>query len=131
MADGDPLVLVVDDRADAREYVDDLLTPEGYEVIQAASGEEALQLIARHPVRLVITDLEMPGVDGMELLDRVRDQHRDLPVIIFTGHGRLAIGLRAIAHGAFYFLDKPVPPDKLLALAEKALALRAERLAAS
>ena len=131
MEAGAPLVLVVDDRADARDYVNDLLTPEGYAVLLASGGEEALELIARHPVRLVITDLEMPGVDGMELLDRVRTEHHDLPVIIFTGHGRLAIGLRAIAHGAFYFLDKPVPAEKLLALVEKALALREERVGAS
>jgi DNA-binding NtrC family response regulator len=116
-----PLVLVVDDRASERDVVRDLLEMEGYRVQVASHGAEALDLVEDLPIRLVITDLNMPGVGGMEVLDRLRAKHREVPVIMFTGDGSLPVGMKAMAHGAFYFLEKPVRGDQLLALVERAL----------
>jgi DNA-binding NtrC family response regulator len=117
----EPLVLVVDDSASEREVMRDLLGMEGYEVRVASHGAEALKMVEDLPVRLVITDLHMPGVGGMEVLDRLRARDRDLPVIMFTGDGSLPVGMKAMARGAFYFLEKPVRGEHLLPLVERAI----------
>lgn len=115
------LILVVDDNASERDYLRDLFEMEGFAVEVARHGGEAFELIDRVPVRTVVTDLNMPGVDGMAVLDRLHVAHPELPVIILTGQGSLPVGMKAMAHGAFYFLEKPVKGDHLLALVRRAL----------
>lgn len=118
---GGELILVVDDRASERDYLRDLFEMEGFQVEIARHGGEALELIETLPVRTVVTDLNMPGVDGMAVLDRLHADHPELPVILLTGHGSLPVGMKAMAHGAFYFLEKPAKGDHLLALVRRAL----------
>jgi DNA-binding NtrC family response regulator len=114
-------ILVVDDRLDSREFVRDILAERGHSAILAADGEEALRIISQRPVRLVVTDVHMPGIGGMELLDRLRVESPGTLVIMFTGDCRLPLGIRALSHGAFYFLEKPIRSEELLALVDKAL----------
>jgi DNA-binding NtrC family response regulator len=106
-------VLLVDDEEVFRETLGKLLRRRGLAVATAASGEEALSHLAAHPCRVVVLDLRMPGIGGMETLRRL-DGIRPTPrVIILTGHGTVASGLEAIQELAFDFLLKPVAPEQL------------------
>src|SRR5689334_13678242 len=83
-------VLVVDDEASARSGLEKLLRQDGYSVASADGGEAALALASEHPPDLVITDLKMPGMDGLELLRRLRENDKDLPVLVATAFGEVA-----------------------------------------
>ncbi len=127
------VVLVVDDDGDIRLALEMLLQYEGFEVWTAKDGEEAVQRLAREraagrsPV-LVLTDLKMPRLDGIELLERVRGQPDPPPVVLISGHGDVPVAVDAIKRGAANFLEKPLDENRVLvtlrtALRERALAV--------
>lgn len=120
-------ILVVDDEPGVADVLSILLTRARYQVETAWSGEQALDLFDRQPPDLVITDLTMPGIDGIELLRRVRqravDLHREIPVIVLTAYGTVQNAVSAMKEGAFHFVSKPFQKDELLSLVEKALKL--------
>jgi two-component system, NtrC family, response regulator HydG len=107
-------VLVVDDEPAARSALRDLLKPQGYEVEVAADGAAALEKIGEHPPDLVVTDLDMPNMGGMELIAALRERDLKLPVIVVTSAAELRSAVAAMQAGAFDYIAKPVDFDELL-----------------
>jgi two-component system response regulator AtoC len=121
-------VLLVDDEVSLRKVLASALRREGYEVVSARDGEEALQLLdasetpeTGEPFDLVVTDLKMPKIDGMELLRRVRARTKDLPVVMLTAHGTVDLAVQALKQGAFDFVTKPYERDEFLRIIKKAI----------
>jgi two-component system, NtrC family, nitrogen regulation response regulator NtrX len=116
-------VLVVDDEADIRDLVAGILSDEGYAVRTANDSESALAAIRARKPALLILDIWMAGggMDGLELLDLVKDLDGDLPVIMISGHGNIETAVSAIKRGAYEFLEKPFKSDRLLLVVERAL----------
>ena len=122
-------VLVVDDEASARSGLEKLLNQAGYDVDTAADGAKALASAAERPPDVVITDLKMPVMDGMQLLAKLREHDRDLPVLVATAFGDITAAVAAMRAGAADFLTKPIDFDVLSIAIERALercALRVE-----
>src|ERR1700761_8797181 len=116
-------ILVVDDEADIRDLVAGILTDEGYAVRVAANSEEALGGITARKPSLLVLDIWMAGggMDGLEMLDMVKELDADLPVIMISGHGNIETAVSAIKRGAYEFLEKPFKSDRLLLVVERAL----------
>ena len=116
-------VLVVDDEADIRDLVAGILTDEDYAVRTANDSESALREIRARKPALLILDIWMAGggMDGLALLDLVKELDADLPVIIISGHGNIETAVSAIKRGAYEFLEKPFKSDRLLMVVERAL----------
>src|SRR5260221_3725420 len=116
-------VLVVDDEADIRELVAGILADEGYAVRTANDSESALAAVRARKPALLILDIWMAGggMDGLELLDLVKDLDADLPVIMISGHGNIETAVSSIKRGAYEFLEKPFKSDRLLLVVERAL----------
>src|SRR5574341_106123 len=117
----DSRILVVDDDAASRKGLRDLMATWGYDVSAAAEGQEALERAAERCPAVVITDLVMPGLDGMELLARLKRDSPTTAVIILTGQGTIETAVQAMKDGAYDYLTKPVDPTRLQVLLEKAL----------
>ncbi len=117
-------VLIADDEKNIRSGLGRALEMDGYHVFLAADGQEALELIEREEVDLVIADLKMPRLSGEELLRRVVQNYPTVPVIILTGHGTIETAVQAMRDGAYDFLTKPVSLDRLSLLARRALSTR-------
>ncbi len=123
-------VLVVDDDGDIRLALEMSLSYEGFEVWTAKDGEEALQRLAheraagRSPA-IVLTDLKMPRVDGLELLDRVRALSDPPPVVLISGHGDVPVAVEAIKRGAANFLEKPLDENRVIVTLRAAIRERA------
>ena len=114
-------ILVVDDEAGIRQSLRGVLADEGYRVIEAEDGRNALQLIGTERPGLVILDIWMPEMDGIELLRRIRDSHPGTPVIVISGHGNIETAVTATKLGAFDFIEKPFSLDGLLVVVDRAL----------
>lgn len=114
-------VLIVDDEPNARSGLEKLLRQEDYAVDAAADGVSALQIAAEHPPDVVVTDLKMPKMDGMELLQKLRAMYQDVPVIVVTAFGEVATAVQAMRLGADDFLTKPVDFDALILSIERSI----------
>jgi UDP-3-O-[3-hydroxymyristoyl] N-acetylglucosamine deacetylase len=114
-------ILVVDDEEKIRDTLRAVLADEGFEVLEAADGRRALELLERTTPRLAIVDIWMPEVDGIELVERMRAQAPGVPIIVISGHGTIETAVRVIRLGAFDFLEKPFPLDALLQVVGRAL----------
>ncbi len=114
-------ILVVDDDAAFRTAMKMLLEREGYDVIDAANGEEALTRCRRESVDLVITDLSMPKQDGMQLVNDLKTLSKTTPVIVITAFGEWDTYAEAIGKGVIAYLDKPVKKDEVLQLVRSTL----------
>lgn len=118
-------ILVVDDEEGVREFLAEALDDDGHDTSMAANGEEALSCIDRQGFDLLLTDLKMPGMDGLELLRRAREIQPDLEVVVLTAHGSIDAAVEAMRLGAFDFLQKPIgSPAELRLLASRALERR-------
>jgi DNA-binding NtrC family response regulator len=116
-------VLVVDDvPAMAGQYAYDLRRVGHYDTIVARSGEEALDVLGREPIDCVVLDLEMPGVDGFEVLRRLQQRGIDTPVIVYTGTGSYDRCIQAVRLGAYGFIDKTEPVERVVQEIENAVA---------
>ena len=120
-------VLIVDDEPSTRSGLSRLLAAEGYSVESAESGAAALELVAARPPDVVVTDLKMPGMDGLQLLAKLHEQSRELPVIVATALADLGSAVTAMRAGADDFIAKPVELDQLTLVIERALERRAVR----
>jgi excisionase family DNA binding protein len=118
---GPSRILVVDDEASIRELLAKTLTLAEYEVDVAADGRAALERLRLMPYDLLITDLKMPGVDGLTVIREARRYRPDLPVIIITGYSTEASAIEAINLGVAGYLTKPFRVPRVLAAAAKAL----------
>ncbi len=114
-------VLVVDDENSVRDSLRMILEYERYEVLVAENGEQALKTIQGSTVDVVLLDVKMAGMDGIEVLQRVREKRPELPVIMISGHGTIETAVEATKLGAFDFLPKPLDRDKLLVTIRNAL----------
>ncbi|MEE9187181.1 MAG: response regulator, partial [Bacteroidota bacterium] len=107
-------ILVVDDEKIIRESLSFILEKEGYEVSEASNGVEALKQLKQKPVDIVLTDLEMPEMKGIELLERVTQQFPETFVMIITAYGSLETAIAALHNGAYDYILKPVEFDDVL-----------------
>ncbi len=117
-------ILVVDDEKNIREGLGEAFRMEGYEVLTAADGLEAKNLLDEKYIDLVISDLRMPKLDGKELLQYIKRQWENIPVIIITAHGDITEAVQAMQLGALEFITKPLDLEHLLKLTKKALEFR-------
>jgi DNA-binding NtrC family response regulator len=128
-------ILVVDDEKSQREILEMILSAEGYDVSTAASGEAALKIARERRFDLVLTDLKMTGIDGIELLQKLLAYDSSIIVILLTAHGSIDSAKEALRRGAFDYLEKPYDREKLLATISRALtrldALDSEIISAS
>ncbi|MCB2077686.1 MAG: sigma-54-dependent Fis family transcriptional regulator [Novosphingobium sp.] len=115
-------ILIVDDERDIRELVAGVLSDEGYECRTAGDSEAALRAIDERRPSLVLLDVWLHGsrMDGLEVLDAIKEREPELPVIIFSGHGNIDTAVAAISRGAVDFIEKPFESEKLLHLVAKA-----------
>ncbi|MEN5081839.1 sigma-54 dependent transcriptional regulator [Bosea sp. TWI1241] len=116
-------ILVVDDETDIRELVAGLLEDEGYRTRKAASADEALAAIAARRPNLVFLDIWLQGsrLDGLQVLELIKESHPDLAVVMISGHGNIETAVSAIKNGAYDFIEKPFKADRLVLVAERAL----------
>ena len=122
-------VLVVDDEASARNGLQKLLAQEGYDAIAAEDGPSALEVVAEKAPDVIVTDLKMPGMDGMELLAKLKEQNPQIPVLVATAFGDVTTAVKAMRAGAEDYVTKPIDFDALLVIIERAMErheLRAE-----
>jgi len=115
-------ILLVDDDASARELLRNVLEPEGYLLIEAVDGQEALQMIEKHPVDLLITDRSMPGMGGLDLLRALKEAKKNIPSLMISAYGEEKMWGDAIGLGARDYLLKPFKTDDVLNLVKKILA---------
>jgi DNA-binding NtrC family response regulator len=108
-----PHVLVVDDNELYRSAVERMLSRAGYAVTTARDGSDAMSALSAQPVDLVLCDVKMPGISGLELVRQVRDANPDLPCIVITGYGGGDASLEALQAGAYWYLDKGADPKGL------------------
>ena len=128
MADGGVVVAVIDDDDAVRDSLGALLEAEGYDVDTYASGPAFLEALPDALPACALVDVRMPEMDGLELQRRLADAAPALPVIIITGHGDIAMAVRAIKAGAVDFVEKPFPDRAILDGIAQALASREEAL---
>jgi DNA-binding NtrC family response regulator len=115
-------ILVVDDEDIVRTSCSRTLVPEGYEVRLAKNGVEGLQMAAGERFDLVLTDLKMPDMDGIEVLRIIKEKWPETVVIIVTGYQTVDTAVKAIKLGANNYIEKPFTPDALLSAVTEALA---------
>ncbi len=116
-----PTILVVDDDPGQRQLLAGYLRQQGYTVLLAASGEEALTSLAAHTVGMMISDVRMPGMSGLQLLRRAREAHATLPILLVTGYADIRNAVEAMRDGALNYLEKPIDFDELQALVRETL----------
>src|SRR5579875_1276405 len=116
-------ILIVDDEADIRDLVAGILDDEGFTTRTARDSDSALGEIASRRPNLVFLDIWLQGskLDGLQLLEQVKKDHPDLPVVMISGHGNIETAVAAIKRGAYDFIEKPFKSDRLLLVAERAL----------
>jgi two-component system, NtrC family, nitrogen regulation response regulator NtrX len=117
-------ILVVDDEAGVRASLDGVLSDEGYSVHAVESGEQALAALEQRRFDLVLLDVWLPGMDGLEVLGRIRDTDGDLPVVVISGHGTIETAVKAVRLGARDFVEKPLSLEKTLLAVKNALRQR-------
>ncbi len=106
-------VLLVDDEEEFVETLAERMRNRGMEVATSHSGGEALELIDDNPYDVVVLDLKMPGMDGIEALERIKSRKPDIQVVLLTGHATVAKSVEAMKRGALEFLEKPIDLSKL------------------
>jgi two-component system nitrogen regulation response regulator NtrX len=116
-----PRILVIDDEAAIRESLRMILEYEEYGFVGASSGQEGLALVQRDRPDLVLLDIKMPGMDGMEVLRKLRGLDDTLPVVMISGHGTTSTAVDAIKSGAVDFLDKPLSSERVIVTLQNAL----------
>ncbi len=113
-------IAIVDDEQDMRQSISQWLALSGYDTETFASAEEALKVLGPDYPGIVISDIRMPGMDGMQFLKKLMGSDSTLPVIMITGHGDVPMAVEAMRVGAFDFLEKPFNPDRMSELAKRA-----------
>ncbi|MCV4272074.1 sigma-54 dependent transcriptional regulator [Pseudomonas capsici] len=117
-------VIVVDDEAPIRQAIEPWLTLSGFQVQVYSRAEECLEHLPEHFPGVILTDVRMPGMGGLELLARLQALDKDLPVILLTGHGDVPMAVEAMREGAYDFLEKPFSPQTLLTNLSRAMEKR-------
>lgn len=121
MSSNKPTILVTDDEKSIRNSLRDILEFEDYNVLEAESGEEVFDILKKEQVDLMLLDIKMRGMDGMEILSKLKEENRHFPVIMISGHGNIEIAVEATKKGAFDFIEKPPDLNRLLVSVRNAL----------
>jgi DNA-binding NtrC family response regulator len=121
------LILLIDDDPSLRRVTEYNLTEKGFRVVAASSGQEGLEQFKAHSPDLVVTDVKLGDMNGLDLLQQVKEQAPDIPVIIITAFGSIEMAVQAMHKGAFNFITKPFDRDTLILSCKKALELRGLR----
>jgi two-component system nitrogen regulation response regulator NtrX len=118
-----PDILIVDDEPDIRLLIQAILQDEGFNTAGAGNSDEALAAFRQRPPALVILDVWLQGskLDGLGILDAMREEHPEIPVVMISGHGNIEMAVAAIQRGAYDFIEKPFKSDRLLLIAQRAL----------
>ena len=116
-------ILIVDDEESIRHTLGGILADEGYEVLMAASGEDALKIVEEELPNLVLLDIWLPGIDGIETLKAIRAENPQIGVLMMSGHGTIETAVKATKLGAFDFIEKPLSLDKVIINVNNALGL--------
>jgi two-component system NtrC family response regulator len=116
-------ILIVDDEKNYTLILAAILEDEGFETLSANSGQEALDILAESDVDLVLTDMKMPSMDGIQLLERVKKEDADLPVIMMTAHGTVEKAVEAMQKGAYNYILKPFDNEQLVLYVNKAVSM--------
>jgi DNA-binding NtrC family response regulator len=114
-------VLVVDDEKVIRNGYSRILSSEGFHVLTAANGQEALELLESETVHVIVCDLKMPVMGALGVLEQTSVLYPDVPVVIITGHGTVESTIECMKKGAYYFVGKPIRADYLIQVTKKAL----------
>jgi DNA-binding NtrC family response regulator len=114
-------ILVVDDEPIARDNLEHILRREGYEVVTAASGQQALKLIEAQQLDLVLTDLKMERIDGMEVLEKTKARHPEIEVIMITGYATISSAIESLKKGAYHYVAKPFNLEEVRSAVRRAL----------
>jgi len=120
----DERILVVDDEPGVRVALENILGDEGFQVVSADSGEEGLRVFDEQPFDAVLLDVWLPGIDGLETLQKLRERRDDAEVVMISGHGTIETAVRATKLGAFDFVEKPLSLEKTLLVLRNALRQR-------
>src|SRR5439155_3011349 len=115
-----PTILVVEDDAENRAAIVKVLEGAEYKILETDNGQQALDIINEENIDIIVTDLRLPIMDGVELLKRAKAIEQEIEVIMITGHGTVEIAVEAIKEGAYDFITKPVKKAQLLRAVEKA-----------
>lgn len=107
-------VLIVDDEESIRSSLEKLLSFEKFKTFTAPDGQKALDIVGGERIDIVLLDIKMPGMDGLEVLQKIKETHSNLPVVIISGHGTIATAVEATKLGAFDFIEKPIDMERLL-----------------
>ncbi len=113
-------ILIIDDEEPIRESLSGILADEGFTSFSAASAEEGLSLIEEEEIGLILLDIWLPGMDGLEALNKIREKY-DIPVVMISGHGTIDTAVQATKMGAFDFIEKPLSYDKIIHAVTKGL----------
>jgi DNA-binding NtrC family response regulator len=117
-------ILVIDDAIDTLEMMTAYLKAEGYESVTSETGKHALELIDAENFEVVLTDLQLPDLNGIELVKQIKERSPETEIIMISGYGSVSKAVEATKAGAFYFIEKPIEFDELIVLLEKALERR-------
>ena len=121
-------ILIVDDEANIRLTLETLLRRAGYDVTPAGNGEEAVALLEQQAFDLMLVDLKMPGMDGMQVVAAARQRQPDIAIIVLTGHGSLDTAVEGLHHGIFDYLLKTTEPPEVIERVKAGLAARTQEL---
>ncbi len=114
-------ILIVDDEESICQSLGGVLADDGYEILTAGSGEEALKVVEEEMLSLVLLDIWLPGIDGIETLKIIKSEHPQLRVVMMSGHGTIETAVKATKLGAFDFIEKPLSLEKVLLIVKHAL----------
>src|SRR5215470_3485595 len=117
-------ILIVDDEEVLRDVLEVVLRREGFDVVLAASGEEALNVLDSEEIDLVILDIMLPGISGIDTLRSIRVSNPGLPVIVITAFSSIDGAIEAMKHGAFHYIPKPFKNEEVVLTVNKALEQR-------
>jgi DNA-binding NtrC family response regulator len=121
MATKKPVILITDDEKSIRNSLREILEFENYDVLEAVNGKQTIDIIAKNKVDLLLLDIKMKGMDGMEVLEKLMSKYPNFPVIMISGHGNIPVAVEATKKGAFDFISKPPDLNRLLVSIKNAL----------
>lgn len=114
-------ILIIDDERSIRNTLKDILSYENYQVSLAENGMEAIKMVGANEFDVILCDIKMPEMDGLEVLEKLQEIAFDVPVIMISGHGNIDTAVEAIKKGAFDFIEKPLDLNRILITIKNAL----------